>query len=77
MLDTSRNGLGPAPGAQWGNPPGRALGPSPRTAGTADPIIDAYLWIKHPGESDGACNGGPSAGTFWADYALGLAQRAP
>ena len=46
------------------------------TASTGDPNADAFLWIKHPGESDGACNGGPVAGTWWADYALGLAQRA-
>ena len=36
----------------------------------------ALLWIKQPGESDGTCNGGPNAGQWWADYALGLAQRA-
>ena len=77
VLDTSRNGLGPAPDDQWCNPPGRALGATPRTSLTADPSVDAYLWIKRPGESDGTCNGGPSAGTFWADYALGRAQRAP
>jgi hypothetical protein len=29
-----------------------------------------------PGESDGTCNGGPAAGQWWADYALGLAKRA-
>lgn len=47
------------------------------TAATADPLADAYLWIKPPGESDGACNGGPEAGAWWPEYALGLAQRAP
>ena len=35
----------------------------------------AYLWVKRPGESDGPCNGGPSAGQWWPEYALGLAQR--
>lgn len=25
-------------------------------------LVDAFLWIKHPGESDGTCNGGPVAG---------------
>ncbi len=74
VVDTSRNGLGPAADGQWCNPSGRALGAAPTTA-TIDPAVDAYLWIKKPGESDGTCNGGPSAGTFWADYALGLAQR--
>lgn len=75
VIDTSRNGLGPAPGAEWCNPPGRALG-TPPTANTGDPFVDAYLWIKAPGESDGTCNGGPQAGVWWPDYALGLAQRA-
>ena len=75
VVDTSRNGLGPSPDAQWCNPPGRGLG-APPTAATTDPLADAYLWIKRPGESDGSCNGGPPAGAWWADYALGLAQRA-
>ncbi len=75
VIDTSRNGLGPTPDGQWCNPSGRALGPPPGAA-TADASIDAYLWIKRPGESDGTCNGGPPAGTWWPDYALGLAQRA-
>ncbi|MET0340749.1 MAG: glycoside hydrolase family 6 protein [Polyangiales bacterium] len=74
VVDTSRNGLGPR-GGEWCNPEGRALGARP-TAETADPRADAYLWIKRPGESDGTCNGGPTAGAFWAQYALGLAKRA-
>ncbi len=75
VIDTSRNGLGPAPGNIWCNPPGRALGVRP-TGDTGDPFVDAYLWIKIPGESDGTCNGGPTAGQWWLDYALGLASRA-
>jgi endoglucanase len=75
VIDTSRNGLGPTSDNQWCNPAARALGPSSTTS-TADPLVDAYLWIKAPGESDGACNGAPAAGAWWADYALGLAQRA-
>ena len=39
-------------------------------------LADALLWVKAPGESDGSCNGGPSAGTWWTEYALGLAERA-
>ena len=74
VVDTSRNGLGPLPG-QWCNPAGRALGDRP-TTDTGDPLVDAFLWVKRPGESDGTCNGGPPAGTWWPDYALGLAQRA-
>lgn len=76
IVDTSRNGLGPAPGGQWCNPPGRALGVAPTTA-TDDPVVDAYLWIKRPGESDRRCGGGPRAGAWWGEYALGLAERAP
>ena len=75
VIDTSRNGSGPAGGDAWCNPDGRSLGAAP-TAHTGDPALDAYLWIKSPGESDGTCNGGPAAGVWWPQYALGLAQRA-
>jgi endoglucanase len=75
VIDTSRNGNGAAPGGEWCNPPGRALG-SPPTAQTGNPLVDAYFWIKRPGESDGTCNGGPAAGQFWPSYALSLAQNA-
>ncbi|MFF8833055.1 glycoside hydrolase family 6 protein [Streptomyces sp. NPDC015131] len=69
VIDTSRNGNGaPAPGA-WCDPAGRALGRTPTTR-TGDARIDAYLWIKLPGESDG-CSG--AAGEFSADYAYDLA----
>ena len=74
VIDTSRNGLGPAPDGAWCNPSGRALGPAP--AASTEYRLDWTLWIKRPGESDGTCNGGPSAGTFWPEYALGLAKRA-
>jgi endoglucanase len=78
VLDTSRNGLGPAPGGAWCNAPGRALGatPSPATTSTSDPLHDASLWVKRPGESDGTCNGGPPAGTWWPESALALARNA-
>jgi endoglucanase len=74
LVDTSRNGLGPTSDYQWCNPSGRGLGYRPSTM-TSSPLIDAFLWVKAPGESDGTCNGGPTAGAWWADYALGLAQR--
>jgi endoglucanase len=73
VVDTSRNGNGPLPGA-WCNPPGRALGTRP-TTDTGDPALDAYLWIKRPGESDGTCGGGPAAGKWWPEYALELARN--
>ncbi|SPM33673.1 Cellulase/cellobiase CelA1 [Mycobacterium rhizamassiliense] len=78
VVDTSRNGAGPAPDAElnWCNPSGRALGPPP-TANTAGAHADAYLWIKRPGESDGSCGkGDPPAGTFVNQYAIDLAHRA-
>lgn len=74
VIDTGRNGVGPTSDAQWCNPAGRALGLRPTTA-TGNALVDAYLWIKTPGESDGACNGAPRAGTWMPEYALGLAQR--
>ncbi|MCW8383668.1 glycoside hydrolase family 6 protein [Streptomyces justiciae] len=74
VIDSSRNGNGPLPGA-WCNPPGRALGTRPTTK-TDEPALDAYLWVKRPGESDGTCEGGPNAGQWWPEYALGLARNA-
>ncbi|WP_081240058.1 glycoside hydrolase family 6 protein [Streptomyces viridosporus] len=77
VVDTSRNGNGPYTGGaadeRWCNPPGRALGETP-TVKTADPLVDAYLWVKRPGESDGECKGGPKAGQWWPEYALKLAR---
>ena len=97
VLDTSRNGRGPwtptagYPDPQtWCNPPGRGLGARP-TARTGDPLIDAYLWIKTPGQSDGQCNRGiagsttdpewgdrqdPAAGAWFPRQALQLARLA-
>lgn len=73
VVDTSRNGNGPY-GNDWCNPPGRALG-HPPTVYTRHSLCDAYLWIKVPGESDGNCNGGPNAGTFWLEYARELVDN--
>ena len=39
----------------WCNPPSMGLGPRP-TADTGVPLLDAFLWIKTVGESDGACD---------------------
>ncbi|MBM2614517.1 glycoside hydrolase family 6 protein [Actinoplanes sp. LDG1-06] len=78
VVDTSRNGNGPAPktdyDGHWCNPPGRALGDAP-TLQTGHKLVDAFLWIKRPGESDGACgDGAPEAGKWWPKYALELAR---
>ena len=75
VIDTSRNGRGPTSDGEWCNPAGRALGNRP-TLAPGQGNAHAFLWVKRPGESDGPCNGGPSAGAWWADYALGLAERA-
>ncbi len=40
---------------RWCNPPGRGLGLRP-TANTGTPLLDAYLWVKTPGQSDGMCD---------------------
>lgn len=75
VIDTSRNGRGGAAKSEWCNPPNQALGPAP-TLDTGTPLADAFLWVKIPGQSDGACNGGPRAGEWWPAYALGLARTA-
>jgi endoglucanase len=73
IIDTSRNGRGS--NGQWCNPAGRGLGALPQKP-AGQPLVDALLWLKHPGESDGTCNGGPGAGQFWANYALGVVSHA-
>jgi endoglucanase len=70
VIDTSRAGASVAAG-QWCNPSGAKIGADP-TATTGNTAVDAYLWIKDVGESDGACSGGPAAGQFWLSYALSL-----
>jgi endoglucanase len=97
VIDTSRNGLGPwqppaYPDPQdWCNPPGRGLGLRP-TADTGNPLIDATLWVKIPGESDGECTRGlgpagttidpewgiidPPAGEWFPEMALDLVLNA-
>ena len=78
VIDTSRNGRGPWHGKEeWCNPPRRALGARPTTS-TGIAGVEAFLWVKSPGESDGECADGkdPPAGRWWPKYALGLARRA-
>jgi endoglucanase len=77
IIDSSRNGNGPAPVAEedWCNPEGRALGRAP-TADTGEAALDAFLWIKRPGESDGECKGGPAAGQWFEERAVEMARNA-
>jgi endoglucanase len=70
VIDTSRNGGGQTNGDDWCNPLDALLGRTPKVV--AGKKLDAYLWVKAPGESDGTCNGGPAAGEWWPDYALRL-----
>ena len=99
VLDTSRNGQGPwtpaagtttrirRPGATR---PAAASVPAEGEPGRL-PLIDAYLWIKTPGQSDGQCNRGvagsttdpewggitdPAAGAWFGRQALQLARLA-
>jgi len=102
VIDTGRNGQGPWDSAaagyasaaiaqDWCNPPGRGLGIAPTTNTGSNALVDAYLWVKVPGESDGSCNrsvagsttdplwGGivdPAAGAWFPQQALQLAQLA-
>jgi endoglucanase len=93
VIDTSRNGVGPwSPPAypdpqDWCNPPGRRTGLEPRLD-TGVALVDAYLWVKIPGESDGECTRGlgpagetvdpewglidPPAGRWFPEMALDL-----
>jgi endoglucanase len=104
VVDTSRNGHGPwdpttsafadeyagKDAQDWCNPPGRGLGLRP-TLDTGHALIDAYLWIKIPGQSDGQCTRSlgpvgtvdpewglvdPAAGQWFPEQALQLAQLA-
>ncbi|MFD4528790.1 glycoside hydrolase family 6 protein [Streptomyces sp. NPDC058470] len=69
VIDTSRNGNGAPADGEWCDPAGRRIGQEP-TLNTGEARIDAYLWVKLPGESDG-CKGTP--GTFSPGYAYDLA----
>ena len=69
VIDSSRNGSKEET-SEWCNPPGRRIGRHPEMVFNG--LLDGYLWIKVPGESDGKCNGGPKAGKFWKEYAMDL-----
>ena len=51
----------------WCNPPARGLGVPP-TSSTGIALLDAYLWVKTPGQSDGTCDsaGGARAWDYTA-----------
>ncbi|SHF36272.1 glycoside hydrolase family 6 protein [Streptoalloteichus hindustanus] len=72
VVDSSRNGNGPAPGGAWCNPPGRRVGTPTRAGGASG--VEMLLWVKNPGESDGTCGIAPDtrAGQFSPDLAVRL-----
>ncbi|MFT4124542.1 MAG: glycoside hydrolase family 6 protein [Microbacteriaceae bacterium] len=69
VIDVGRNGQGYQ--EEWCNALGAGLGRDPRVV-RGDARLDALLWVKPPGASDGSCNGGPSAGSWYPAYALRL-----
>jgi endoglucanase len=64
-------------GHRWCNPPGAGLGLRP-AASTGVPLLDAYLWVKSPGVSDGQCDaaGGVRAWDYGAYAAPGWPRHA-
>lgn len=75
IIDTSRNGNGPyatkdeVSDPSWCNPPSRRIGHLP-TVMTQVHRVDAYIWVKPPGESDGTCHAGdPPAGEWMGEKA--------
>ncbi|MBE1488807.1 glycoside hydrolase family 6 protein [Plantactinospora soyae] len=73
VVDTSRNGNGPDARGEWCDPAGRAIGTA-STNQTGDAAVDAFLWIKLPGEADGCIAG---AGQFVPQRAYDMAMAAP
>ena len=72
IVDTSRSGV-PVDEPEPCNPPQAGIGAPPRLLGEG--ALDAHVWIKRVGESDGACNGGPTRGQFSQALALQLARQ--
>jgi endoglucanase len=73
VIDTSRNGNGPAADGEWCDPPGRMIG-RPSSTDTGNPLIDAFIWTKLPGEADGCI---APAGQFVPQAAYDMAVNAP
>ncbi len=88
IVNTAENGRGPVHYRRWidrsrhlwrtinvwCHPLRRGLGVPPTTF-TANPKVDAYMWINRPGYSGGSCNGGPlPIGSWWPERALMFAK---
>jgi endoglucanase len=86
IIDTSRAGRGRirrCPGESsevgWCNPKDRGVGERPTLRPHVSLVnagVDALVWGKRVGSSDGPCRGGPKAGQLWPEYALELARNA-
>ncbi|KAG7390811.1 hypothetical protein PHYPSEUDO_006633 [Phytophthora pseudosyringae] len=63
IVDTSRNYNGNS-NSDWCNVPTAGIG-KPPTSSTGYSNLDYFMWIKPPGESDGYCWGGQTAGSFF------------
>ncbi|RHY63805.1 hypothetical protein DYB38_005815 [Aphanomyces astaci] len=72
VFDTSRNYHGASPTGEWCNANTAGIG-LPPTDQTGSDLVEYFLWLKTPGQSDGACNigvsadamSGPAAGEFF------------
>lgn len=64
IIDTGRNGVAAERQdcANWCNIRGAGIGRLP-TTDTGHPLVDAFLWLKTPGESDGCTQTLPSGST--------------
>jgi endoglucanase len=77
IIDTSRNGAGSTPNNEWCNPSGVKTGVNPSLQ-TGNKLVDAFVWVKAPGGSDGTCGNAqmgtsaPAAGEWWPQYALSI-----
>jgi endoglucanase len=86
-LDATKYGLAPynqsssvvagLTSGQWCNPPGAGVGLRP-TSNTGVALLDAYLWVKTPGQSDGSCDiaGGARAWDYSAYNPWGVTGAA-
>jgi endoglucanase len=72
VIDVSRDGQGWK--GTWCNAPGAGLGQAPHVT-DGSTALDALLWVKTPGASDGTCNGGPAAGDWYPSYATALVKN--
>ncbi|CAK4707958.1 unnamed protein product [Aphanomyces euteiches] len=73
-IDTSRNYRTPNTTTEWCNNKYAAIGVPPTSQTGYPDLLDYFLWVKVPGESDGECNTtqqsadamvGPRAGKFF------------